>query len=171
MKFVVRVQQRSFEVHVGGRAPGYELTIDGRVFRVDAADLGDTSLLTMLLDQESFLAHTRVADAQRGLYDVSIAGKYRRLEVLDALASATQERAEAAAGGRCVVTAPMPGLVVAVHVRPGDAVQIGTPLVVIEAMKMQNELASEVAGSVHEVHVAADQAVESGAPLVVIEAG
>lgn len=169
MKFVVRVQQRSFEVHVGGRAPGYELTIDGRVFRVDAADLGDTSLLTMLLDQESFLAHTRVADAQRGLYDVSIAGKYRRLEVLDALASATQERAEAAAGGRCVVTAPMPGLVVAVHVRPGDAVQIGTPLVVIEAMKMQNELKSPKPGLVVSLAAREGATVATGEVLAVIE--
>jgi len=170
MKYVVRVQQREFAVDIQGRAPHYELSIDGRNFRVDAANLGHESLLTMLLDNRSLLAHTRLADAGRGLYDVSIGGKYRRLEVLDELASAAQHQREAASQGRFVLEAPMPGVVVAVHVQPGDVVQPGSPLVVMEAMKMQNELASEVAGTVREVRAAENQAVESGAELVVIEA-
>jgi biotin carboxyl carrier protein len=63
----------------------------------------------------------------------------------------------------------MPGLVVELRVKPGDAVQVGQPLVVMEAMKMQNELVSESPGVVREVRVRLQQAVESGTELVVIE--
>lgn len=170
MKFIVRVQERIFHVDVGRKGDGWTLTVDGEQFPVDASHLGDPSLLTMLVDGRSVLAHTRVADPRRGLYDVSIGGHYRRLEVLDPLAAATQEARRAGASGRVALEAPMPGLVVAVRVQPGDAVQPGTPLVVMEAMKMQNELASEVAGLVREVHATVGQAVESGTELVVIDA-
>ena len=70
---------------------------------------------------------------------------------------------------RFVLAAPMPGLVVELRVAPGDAVQVGQPLVVMEAMKMQNELVSEAPGVVREVRVRLQQAVESGTELVVIE--
>lgn len=171
MKYVVRSGGREYRVEIRGETPRFALTIDGRDFEVDAADLGDDSLLTMLLDHQSLLAHTRIADPRRGLVDVSIGGKYRRLEVVDELTSATQESSAAGSPGRFVLEAPMPGLVVAIRVHPGDAVQPGTPLIVMEAMKMQNELLSEVQGIVRDVRVREDQAVESGAELVVIEAG
>jgi 3-methylcrotonyl-CoA carboxylase alpha subunit len=171
MKFTVRAGARAWEVDVAGEAPRYTLTIDGRTFQVDAANLGDASLMTLLLDQRSVLAHTRAADARRGLYDVSIAGKYLRLEVLDALASAARGADGGAERRGFELTAPMPGLVVAVRVAPGDAIEAGAPLVVMEAMKMQNELVAEMAGTVREVRVAPGNAVESGATLVIVDAG
>ncbi len=171
MRYSVRVQGRTFAVEIDGDAPGYRLSIDGRTFQVDAVDLGDEALLTMLLDNESLLAHTRLADPRRGLVDVSIGGKYRRLEVLDELTAVTHQREAAARRERFVLAAPMPGLVVAVAVSPGDSVEEGSPLVVMEAMKMQPELVSEVHGVVREVRVQVHQAVETGAELVVIEAG
>ena len=63
----------------------------------------------------------------------------------------------------------MPGLVVQVRVEPGTHVAVGEPVVVMEAMKMRNELASEVAGVVKSVVVAAGDKVDSQAPLVTIE--
>jgi biotin carboxyl carrier protein len=170
MKLVVRVPGRSFQVEVERRADAWAVVVDGKHLPVDVNHLGDPSLLTMLVGNRSVLAHTRVADSHRGLYDVSIGGRHRRLEVLDPLAAATQEARRGAASGRFALEAPMPGLVVAVRVQPGDAVQPGTPLVVMEAMKMQNELASDIAGLVREVHATVGQAVESGTELVVIEA-
>jgi pyruvate carboxylase subunit B len=171
MKYTVRVQGREYDVRIEVEGPAYRIGIDDRSFQVDAADLGDNALLTMILDNQSLLAHTRIADAARGLVDVSIAGKYRRLEVLDELASAVRHAAQQDRHGRFVLEAPMPGLIVSLQVQPGDTVDVGTPLVVMEAMKMQNELASEVAGIVREVRVQLQQAVESGAELVVIESG
>jgi biotin carboxyl carrier protein len=158
MKYTVRVPGREYQVEIAGDGPGYRITIDGRSFEVNASNLGDEAL-----------AHTRVADARRGLIDVSIAGKYRRVEVLDELAAARAHAADKDHQGRFVLEAPMPGLVVDLRVKPGDTVQAGQPLVVMEAMKMQNELVSEAPGVVREVRVRLQQAVESGTELVVIE--
>jgi pyruvate carboxylase subunit B len=72
------------------------------------------------------------------------------------------------AGG--VVRAPMPGLVVRVEVAEGQRIAAGAALVVVEAMKMENELRATRPGVVAKVHVAAGTAVEKGAPLVTFAA-
>ena len=170
MKYRVRHQGREFAVEVDGEPPRYALRIDGRPVMVDASTLGDRSLLSVLFDHQSYLAHVVPLPGAPGHFEVSIAGKHARFHVLDELAAMAQQMHAPAAAGRIVVQSPMPGLVVDVRVRPGDAVQPGTPLVVVEAMKMQNELTSEVLGTVREVHAQVNQAVDSGAALVVIEA-
>lgn len=71
------------------------------------------------------------------------------------------------AGG--IVRAPMPGRVVAVTVREGDPVPLGAPLLILEAMKMQNEIPSPVKGTVHEVRVAPDSIVAKEDVLIVIQ--
>src|SRR2546421_744162 len=70
--------------------------------------------------------------------------------------------------GPAVVRAPMPGLVVRVEVADGQRVEAGAGLVVVEAMKMENELRAPRAGVVQTVHVAVGQAVEKGMPLVTV---
>jgi len=77
-------------------------------------------------------------------------------------------RAAARDGTSGTVRAPMPGRVVKVLVGPGDTVSKGTGVVVVEAMKMENELSAPVPGVIERVFVAAGDAVERGAPLVEI---
>ena len=72
-------------------------------------------------------------------------------------------------GGEMVVKSPMPGRVVKVLVKPGDEVEAGQPLLVVEAMKMENELKARGAGRVREVHVQAGTAVEGNAKLITFE--
>jgi 3-methylcrotonyl-CoA carboxylase alpha subunit len=71
--------------------------------------------------------------------------------------------------GRTVVNAPMPGLVKAVLVEPGAEVSAGTRLVVLEAMKMENEITAPRAGRVTKVHIEAGTVVEAGKPLITVE--
>lgn len=170
MKYQVRYRQRSFEVEIHGEAPTYSLSIDGRAARADAAMLGDDSLLSILLENVAYLAHAVPTTDTAGQLEVSIAGKWCRFQVLDELSAMAQQLHAPQAQGRLVLESPMPGLVVAIRVAPGDRVEPGTPLVVVEAMKMQNELLSEVHGVVREVPAQLDQAVDSGAPLVIIDA-
>jgi acetyl/propionyl-CoA carboxylase alpha subunit len=103
----------------------------------------------------------------------------RRNEVLVALAGRTYAFATGAAdggggaagrAGSEMVVAPMPGKVVSVLVAPGDVVEIGQPLVVLEAMKMENTLVAEVAGTVRTVAVAAGAMVEAGTVVVEVTA-
>ena len=79
------------------------------------------------------------------------------------------EPAPSAREGRQTIVAPMPGRVVRVLVSIGDRVLAGQPIVVVEAMKMENELRSPKDGVVREVNVQAGGAVEARAVLVVIE--
>ena len=74
-----------------------------------------------------------------------------------------------AAAGELRVVAPMPGRVLRVLVKPGDVVEARQGLVVVEAMKMENEITAAKAGKVKEVAVAPGQSVESGRLLVVVE--
>ncbi len=85
-------------------------------------------------------------------------------------ASSTAVRGRGATSGRVEVKAPMPGRVVKILVVPGERVAAGQPVLLFEAMKMQNELRSPQEGIVTEVAVAAGQAVEARERLYVLEA-
>ena len=82
---------------------------------------------------------------------------------------AEAERSASVHAGPVTVTATLPGLIVAVAVQPGDEVEEGSPLVTIEAMKMQNEVRAPRAGRVADVQVASGQAVATGAALLRLE--
>jgi biotin carboxyl carrier protein len=77
--------------------------------------------------------------------------------------------ANSAAHGRCEVTAPMPGKVIRLLVSEGDQVEAGQGIIVVEAMKMQNEMQASRAGRVTQVRVQAGAAVSAGDVLAVIE--
>ncbi|MFO0553450.1 MAG: biotin/lipoyl-containing protein [Polyangiaceae bacterium] len=76
---------------------------------------------------------------------------------------------KASGGGEGIVRSPMPGRVVRVLVAQGDDVAAGAPVIVVEAMKMENELVASRAGKVKKVHASAGSTVEGGAALVEIE--
>jgi biotin carboxyl carrier protein len=80
-----------------------------------------------------------------------------------------QAAAHPVSGGEGIVRSPMPGRVVRVLVTEGEALELGAPVAVVEAMKMENELFAGKAGKVKRVHVATGATVEGGAPLVEIE--
>ena len=100
--------------------------------------------------------------------EVSVNGRSLRMEVFDPrdLRPGGQSRAYR---GPLRISAPMPGKVVRLLVAPGDAVQAGQGLVVVEAMKMQNEMKSPQAGRVVEVRTEAGATVAAGDVLVVVE--
>ncbi len=107
---------------------------------------------------------------ERGHYTLRLDGWRVDAVALDERARAIRDLSvEAAHAGPLPVKAPMPGLIVRVHVQPGDAVRAGQGVVSMEAMKMENELRSASAGTVKAVLVQPGQAVEKGAVLVELE--
>jgi pyruvate carboxylase subunit B len=104
----------------------------------------------------------------RGVYAIWSDSHRLQAEALDERRRAIRDMAGAASAnsGPAPLVAPMPGLVVRVNVRPGDQVQAGQALVVMEAMKMENELRSTSAGVVKAVAVQPGAAVEKGTLLV-----
>lgn len=82
---------------------------------------------------------------------------------------AALEEASGGAGGGGAVKAPMPGRIVKALVAEGDDVVVGQPVIIVEAMKMENEVLSEGAGSIRRILVSAGDTVDAGAVLVEIE--
>ena len=107
----------------------------------------------------------------RGRFTLWVDGYRFDAEALDERTRSIRDLSAAAAGpaGPAPIVAPMPGLIVRVNVNPGDEVVAGQGIVVMEAMKMENELRATAAGTVRSVEVAAGTAVEKGALLVALE--
>jgi biotin carboxyl carrier protein len=168
-----------YEIEVGGRTrlvtvdragDGFAVALDGRTWRVNASRV-DASTLSLILDSE--------ADREAG-YEVTVvagrgAGQFTiQVGAVPVAVTVDGRRRwgrsdDSAAAGPQRITAPMPGKVVRVFVRPGDAVAARQPLVVVEAMKMENELRAGRDGTVAEVHVHEGMSVDAGAPLIVTQ--
>ena len=167
MKYHVTIGEggREYEVIVDGD----DITIDGQRMRAHLDDAGQ-GIHTLVLDGRTHTVVSRRGE-EKGSFDLSIGGHRFHAEALDARARAIRQLA--GIGGRTAapahLMAPMPGLVVRVHVAAGDEVQPGQGLVVMEAMKMENELRAVAAGRVKRVAVAPGSAVEKGALLLEME--
>jgi biotin carboxyl carrier protein len=164
VRFEAVVDGRTVRVEVRGKDGRYVVDIDGQPMEVDYQETG-RHFASLIVDGRSYEAGL---ERQKGGYNVVLADDVLWVELLDA---ARGEGAAPRAGARGPVrlSAPMPGKVVRVLVQPGQPVQAGQGLVVIEAMKMENELKAPRAGAVTEVRVREQQAVETGALLVVVE--
>ena len=167
MELIARANGRTERVVIERDGSHYTIRIGPREHRVDMRALGPF-VRSLLVDGESH--ETAVWRNGDGVWHVGWRGRPHRIELVDPLTHLAEEaHGDAGRKGRQVITAYMPGRVVVVSVAEGDGVEPGTPLVVLEAMKMQNEIQAERAGTVRKLHVAPGQAVEGGDPLLEIE--
>jgi pyruvate carboxylase subunit B len=107
----------------------------------------------------------------KGAYQLWLDGHVYDVEALDERARAIRDLSAAAAGpaGPAPLVAPMPGLIVRIAVAEGDTVHAGQGLIVMEAMKMENELRAPGNGTVRRVTVAPGTAVEKGTILIELD--
>jgi biotin carboxyl carrier protein len=140
---------------------------DGEACRVEAAVVLGGRALSLRIAGRMHLIHLTGTDNKGGVA-ATIQGRPLQLTVLDELHALALESLGTAAGSGTVTT-DIPGLVVEVKVKEGQNVHQGQPVVVVEAMKMQNELTAAVSGTVTEVPATEGQTVNPGDPLVVIE--
>jgi biotin carboxyl carrier protein len=146
---------------------GYEIAIGERTYQVDAAPLRDGLYSLRVGGVQHEVAVRRRDD---GSYWVSDAHGAAVVEVADPLAYLAAQSAGAKQGRRRQrVTAYMPGRVVALLVAEGQAVTAGQGVLVLEAMKMQNEIQAEHDGNVSRILVQPGQSVDGGDPLFELE--
>lgn len=164
MRYHVTVRSRVYVIDVDGGA----VTVDGERLEAHAAAIPGTPLLHLLLGKESWTVACQQLEGRR--WALGAAGERVEVEVQDdrskQIEALTGRGWKGAVGG--VIKAPMPGLVVRVEVSAGQTVEVGEGLVVVEAMKMENELRASHKGVVEAIHVKAGDRVEKGAPLVTL---
>jgi biotin carboxyl carrier protein len=163
MRILLSRGPRDFEATVEAAGDGFRVTLDGVPHQVEGT-VG--AVLRVRVDARPVEASAR-RDGETVIVDVG--GRSYAFRMRDARAPRLARRPSDERAHRGALHAPMPGLVVEVLVRPGETVEAGRPVVVVEAMKMQNALAAPVAGHVRSVAVEPGAAVESGALLLVIE--
>lgn len=164
MKYHVTMRGRAYVIDVEGGA----VRVDGERLEAHAAPIPGTPLIHLLLGKDSWTVAYQHLEGRR--WALGAAGERLEVEVQDdrskQIEALTGQGRKASVGG--VVKAPMPGLVVRVEVSEGKVVEAGEGLVVVEAMKMENELRASHTGVVERIHVKAGDRVEKGAPLVTL---
>jgi len=164
MKWLVRGASGVREVEVERCADGFAVTVDGRHRRVDLLCL-DGALASLRFTEDGSSYPVTFQRHDRRGWRVAVGDREFDLTVLTPVEAVENGKA---AGGRgpSRIEAPIPGKVVSIKVAVGDEVEPGQSLVILEAMKMENELTAEQAGRVSAVHVEAGQTVDHGTPLV-----
>ena len=167
MRFDVEAAGQARQVDVAADGSAWQVTIDGRVWRASMVRAGER--WSLLVASRSY--DVMFEPGAGGAWQVHVNGRV----VPAGLRTSAQRlrghlgRHGAAGAGDGRVLAPMPGRVVKVLVAAGDRVEARQGVVVVEAMKMENELRAPRAGTVREVRVAEGASVEAQAVLVVIE--
>ena len=167
MKYVATVGGEPTVVDVSGGGEGrYRVSLGDEVWEVDA-HLGQGGLASLLVNG---ISHVVALVDRDGTYVVDVGGESYEVLVEERTRWTIRTRGGVVGAGRGqTLSAPLPGKITHVAVRPGEAVRAGDTLVVIEAMKMENEFKATAAGTVAEVRVTPGQAVNPGDVLVVIE--
>ncbi|HPF14189.1 MAG: biotin/lipoyl-binding protein [Planctomycetes bacterium] len=165
MKLFVQVDGREFEVELSHVAGKRVMLIDGEPMEVDyrAADaLGQVILM------HAGKSYGISIEGTTHQVHATLAGHAYALHMEDERERAASLAAKAALGGGGPLEAVMPGIVVEVLVQEGQQVEAGQPILILEAMKMQNEILAVAPAVVASVHVKAGDTVPAGAVLVVL---
>jgi len=153
---------RRYAVEVTSRNGSFLVSVDGRQRAVDVKEIG--GVLSLLIGVKS--------------YEVALAGSTVHVDGIPVEVAIAADRpfwakgtvsSSSGAEGPQRIVAPMPGKIVKLLVKPGDRVEPRQGLVVVEAMKMENELRARAAGAVKEVRAVEGTTVEAGAILVILE--
>jgi len=167
-RYLVRLgaEGETKEVSVEARGARWAITVGEAEHLVEQIVLEKDELLSLIVGDHSYLVDLIETDWESGRFVVGAIGEQIALSVRDELeAVAEQITAATRPSGVFELRAPMPGIVVRALAAAGEHVARGQGLVVLEAMKMQNELASELDGRLRELLVEPGQLVETGAVL------
>lgn len=165
VKFEAQLEGEVIPVEVTGSAGRYHVVVGSEALEVDARPTGGGGWSLLIGHASTAAAVTE----ENGSYVVHLEGEAYSIRVEEETRYIIRTRGGTAGAGGQVLKAPMPGRVVVVEVAVGQTVQPGDGLVILEAMKMENEFKATVAGTVKEIRVAGGQAVNPGDILLVIE--
>ena len=166
MKFEIQIDNRTRIVELTREAGGWRIALDGQLLEVDATEIAP-NIFSILLNGQSHEVH--VAPGPNGALTLRTAHHEFRAEVFDPRAWRGRRHGLVEAQGRQQIVAPMPGKVIRVLAQVGEKVEAGQGLLVVEAMKMQNEIRSPKTGIVERIFAQEGQPVNAGEVLVWID--
>ncbi len=167
MAFIAKLGDQNYTVEIEEIGKSlYRVSVDGNEILVDGKKTGRSNY-SLIINHRSFEVDVDITETE---YRVLVDGRSYHIDLVD-------ERRMRVGGfqsgiqlqGRQNISVPMAGKVIAVLVNEGDQIEKGQGLVIVEAMKMENEVRSPIQAVVTEVKVKAGQAVESGELLLVVE--
>lgn len=170
MKFEVRLTTSSGKqariVDLERNSDGWKITLDGQPVEADAVEVA-ANAVSVLLAGQAFEFH--ISQSPDGMLRLQTGFQEFSATVADPRAWRGRRQGAFEAEGRQQIIAPMPGKIIRVLVKVGDKVEIGQGLLVVEAMKMQNEIRSPKSGTVERLLAVEGQPVNAGEVLASIE--
>jgi biotin carboxyl carrier protein len=166
MKLDVRISGKTRIVELQRNGVGWQVSLDGVASEVDAIEVAP-NVYSILLNGESH--EIRIAPGVDGKLIVQSRHHEFTADVIDPRTWRGRRHGAVEAEGRQQIVAPMPGKVIRVLVKPGDKVEAGQGLLVVEAMKMQNEVRSPKTGTVERLLAKEGQPVNAGEVLAWID--
>ena len=165
MKYITTINGNEYVIELLANG---DLKVNDQIYDADLQQLGEGGLVSLLIDNRSYEA--AVQSPERDHWQILLEGELYDVQVQDERAyRLAKARGELEADTGVVATrAPMPGVVVRVPVGVDDRVHIGQTMVILESMKMENELKATRAGVVLAVKVSAGDSVEKDAVLVLV---
>lgn len=161
MKYITTVENKQFLVEI---IDDKHISVDGKIYEVDFESVSGQPVYSLIVDGKS---HESYVAREEDIWQVLLRGRLYPVTVEDE----RERRLRSAAGsvaetGDFHLKAPMPGLVVAIPVEEGEEIKKGQVLLILESMKMQNELKSPRDGTVHRIKVKAGESVEQKQTLL-----
>jgi biotin carboxyl carrier protein len=164
MKYATTIGDRTYRVEI---LDDHHILLDGEPYEVDFTAIGNQPVYSLLINGRSLEAHA--VPLEEG-WQILLHGTMFEAHVDDEQAIRVRALAHSAVetDGEFLLRAPMPGLAVSIPVTVGQSVSKGTALVILESMKMQNDLRSQKDGVVQEIRIQPGQAVEQNQVLVIV---
>ena len=164
MKYITTVNDRQYSIEIDQEG---RITVDGDAFDVDFHSLAEGGILSLILNNHSLEA---IVEERDQAWEVLIRGELYSVQVQDerAYRLAMARGVTAEVTGEAAIKSPMPGLIIAVTVEEGQLVSKGDQIVILESMKMENELRSPRDGVVKRLHVQPGASVEKDQLLATI---
>ncbi|OKY75031.1 MAG: hypothetical protein BM485_10575 [Desulfobulbaceae bacterium DB1] len=166
MEHRVRVENSTYRVEYEKGSGKMSISVDGRLYLVDFAAVSGGFYSVFVNDQ----AHDLFVCRQDDRYEVIVHGRPYPVDFFDPRSRRVEDATQGStAGTRQIIRAPMAGRIVRIQMAVGDMVRDGEGLIVLEAMKMENELKSQAIGRVKEISVKENDVVAPGRQLMIIE--
>jgi biotin carboxyl carrier protein len=165
MRYTAIINEKAYDIDIDANNT---VMVNGQPHNIDFRTIDGSALYSLLLDNSSWEA---LIDRNGDEYRVLIGGELHVVTVQDERTRkmAKVEKSQDAHAGEAIIKAPMPGMVREVQVNVGDSVVVKQGVLILEAMKMQNELRTPKAGTVKEIRVKPGDKVEQGQVLLIVK--